>query len=216
MNEHRFLNSEQAFFYYKAVICGQDNTGHDIKRMLNPGEIKNLGETIPTCDEWEVKKVKVMKSVLTHKFEQNRDLRDKLVNTGTRPLMECTTDLFWGTGWVIDSPKWDEPYEYPGQNNLGKILESIRENYLPVTAMFNPTSIPGTKGGVNFTSTPMPGTKSSKKRKNLQSTNPPSKQPVAKSASCTGDTDMEVDGIPPHSSSSGAANSSASMDKTTP
>lgn len=71
------------------------------------------------------KKVRVMKSVLIHKFEQNRDLRDKLVNTGSRPLLECTIDTFWGTGWVIDSPKSDEPYDYPGQNNLGKILEGI-------------------------------------------------------------------------------------------
>lgn len=76
MNEHRFLNSEQAFFYYKAVVCGQESTGNELKKMSNPSEVKSLGEKIPTCEEWEKKKVKVMKSVVTHKFEQNRDLRE--------------------------------------------------------------------------------------------------------------------------------------------
>lgn len=184
MNEHRFLNSEQAFFFYKAIICGKENTGQDIKKMLDPGEIKKLGEKVETCDDWEQRKVKVMKSVLTHKYEQNRDLREKLVNTGTRPLLECTTDLFWGTGWPIDSPKWNEAYDYPGENNLGKILEGIRENYLPVTAPFDPIPHQGRIPCQNFTSTPMTKSapKSTKKRKNhpSQSSVPPAKQPVAK------------------------------------
>lgn len=176
MNEHRFLNSEQAFYYYKGIICGRENTGNEIKKMINPGEIKNLGDQIPTCDEWEKRKFKVMNCVLTHKFEQNRALQEKLVNTGTRPLIEGSTDLFWGAGWVIDSEKWDEPLDYPGQNNLGKILEIIRENYLPLTAPFDPTANPGVIQGQRYTSTPM--VKSSKKRKNSKSTDPPSKQAV--------------------------------------
>lgn len=179
MNEHRFLNSEQAYFYYKGVVCGHESTGIEIKEMLDPGEIKKLGDKIPTCDEWEKRKFKIMKSVLTHKFEQNRPLRDKLVSTGNSPILECTTDLFWGTGWVLDSPEWKQPLDYPGDNNLGKILESIRENYLPVMAPFEPGPS-GSKSGLNYTSTPM--TKSApklpKKRKNSLNSNPPSEQPT--------------------------------------
>lgn len=182
MDEHRFLNSEQAFFYYKAIVCGHERTGLDIKKMLDPAEIKKLGEKIPTCQEWETKKVRVMKSVVTHKFEQNKDLRDKLVRTGTKPLLECATDLFWGTGWVIDSPKWSDFTDYPGQNNMGKILENIRENYLPVTAMFDLGALPSDHNkGQNLTSTPMgnQSMKSSKKRRMpSQCSNPPAKQAV--------------------------------------
>lgn len=118
------------------------STGLEIKKMMDPSEIKKLGEKIPTCEEWELKKLCVMKSELTHKYEQNKELREKLVGTGTKPLLECATDWFWGTGWVIDSPKWAEFTDYPGQNNLGKILENIRENNLPVTAMFDPSIFP--------------------------------------------------------------------------
>lgn len=180
MNEHRFLNSEQAFFYYKSVVCGQEITGQEIKKMMDPSEIKKLGEKIPTCDEWEQKKLKVMKSILVRKFEQNKDLREKLINTGTKPLLECTTDLFWGTGRVIYSQNWNDCTEYPGQNNLGKILESIRENYLPVTALFDPATFPsGKTKGANYTSTPMPNpTLKSSKRRRMPShgPKPPAKQ----------------------------------------
>lgn len=43
---------EQAFFYYKSVICGFENTGQEIKQILDPAEVKKLGEKIPTCEEW--------------------------------------------------------------------------------------------------------------------------------------------------------------------
>lgn len=182
MNEHRFLSSEQAFFYYKGIVCGHEKTSRDIKKMMDPGEIKIVGDKIPTCENWEKRKLRVMKSVLTHKYEQNKELRDKLVSTGTQCLLECTKDLYWGTGWEIDSTKWDEPIDYPGENNLGKILENIRENYLPVTASLETVPMKSQ----NLTSTPMvkAGSKSSKKRKNHnsqsshspQSSHPPAKQ----------------------------------------
>lgn len=180
MNKHRFLSSEQAFFYYKGIVCGHEKTSNEIKKMMDPGEIKAIGEQIPTCEDWENRKIRVMKSVLTHKYEQNKELREKLVGTGTRPLLECTKDLFWGTGWEIDSTKWDEPVDYPGENNLGKILESIRENYLPVTGPFEPTSASG--NAQNYTSTPMVKNvtnTNTKKRKShhSQSSRPPAKQP---------------------------------------
>lgn len=195
MNEHRFLCSEQAYFYYKAVVCGHESTGLEIKKMLDPGEMKNLGEKIPTCKEWEEKKLRVMKSVLTHKFEQNRELRDKLVGTGTKPLLECSTDLVWGTGWVIDSPKWAEMTDYPGQNNLGKILENIRENYLPVTAMFDPKNLPQDKNvGQNLTSTPMvnPAKKSSKKRRMPSHSSKPSAKQAITDVSNHDEADKEA------------------------
>lgn len=200
MNEHRFLSSEQAFFYYKSIICGHESTGDEIKKMLDPAEIKRLGEKVPTCEEWEQKKLKVMKSVLAHKFEQNLVLREKLINTGTKPLMECSTDLFWGTGRVIDSPNWENLSDYPGQNNLGKILENIQENYLPVTAFLDPTVFPaGNTKGLNYTSTPMTSSvsKSTRKRRMPSSdSKPPAKQKPAEQPLETpgvDEKDMEYD-----------------------
>lgn len=212
MNEHRFMNSEQAYYYYIGVVCGRESTGNEIRKMLDPGETKKLGDQIPTCDEWEKRKFRIMTSVLTHKFEQNRPLRDKLIRTGNAALLECTTDAYWGTGWVLDSPNWNEPLDYPGDNNLGKILESIRENYLPVMAPFEPVPT-GAKSGLKYTSTPMTKTasKSTKKRKNSQSSNPPPKQPVVHTSE-QGEGDMRHSAVTPPKTGPGVVEEDMAVD----
>lgn len=93
MNGQRFLCADQAFYYFKGIICQYENTSIEIKKMIDPTEMKSLGEKIPPCPEWETKKEKLMKSVLRHKFDQNKPLREKLVNTGKMSLLECSTDM---------------------------------------------------------------------------------------------------------------------------
>lgn len=133
MNGQRFLCAEQALYYFKGVICQHEDTSLEIKKMIEPSDMKILGEKIPTCAEWENKKDKLMKSILQHKFEQNKKLRSKLIGTGRLCLQECSTDMYWGTGQGLDSPNWLKSYNYRGQNRLGQLLEEVRENYLPAS-----------------------------------------------------------------------------------
>lgn len=74
-----------------------------------------------------------MKSVLRHKFDQNKSLRDKLTSTGNMKLQECSTDMYWSTGLTLDSPSWSKGYDYKGSNRLGHLIEEVREAYLPIT-----------------------------------------------------------------------------------
>lgn len=73
--------------------------------------------------------------------------------------------------------------EYPGQNNLGKILENIRENYLPVSTLFEPSN---QAKGITYTSTPMATStmKVSKKRRmpSSNSKTPAKQKPAGKSS----------------------------------
>lgn len=131
MNGLRFLCAEQAFYYFKGIICQYEDTSIEIRKMIDPNEMKILGERIPTCPEWEKKKERLMKSVLLHKFDQNSELKEKLINTGKMTLLECTTDVYWSTGQVLDSPNWNKSYNYRGLNRLGHLLEEIRNQYPP-------------------------------------------------------------------------------------
>lgn len=131
MNGLRFLCAEQAFYYFKGIICQYEDTSLEIKKMIDPNEMKILGERIPTCTEWERKKERLMKSVLRHKFDQNPVLKEKLINTGKMSLLECTTDSYWSTGLILDSPNWNKSYNYKGLNRLGFLLEEVRNQYPP-------------------------------------------------------------------------------------
>ncbi|MBW4513430.1 MAG: DUF1768 domain-containing protein [Scytonematopsis contorta HA4267-MV1] len=68
------------------------------------------------CD-WEVVKTKVMREAVLKKFLSHTEIRNILLNTGDQILVENSpTDYFWGCG-----------VQKTGQNHLGKILMSVRE-----------------------------------------------------------------------------------------
>ena len=64
-------------------------------------------------------KIELMTKILKLKFEQNSDLKENLLNTGLRILIEqCKEDYFWSSG-----------YNGKGRNQLGIILMKIRNEY---------------------------------------------------------------------------------------
>lgn len=128
MHLSTFSSAEQAFFYHKAIICEKEEAGMRLKELDDPKTIKAKGDKIPTCEAWEKSKTAVMKKILLQKFIQNPELKAKLLGTTGTRLLECTNNRFWGTGWFLDEPQWEETNIYPGKNVLGKLLEEVRES----------------------------------------------------------------------------------------
>lgn len=127
VNGQRFVHSEQAYQYSKAVICGRDDIAKSVKSCIDPKKIKKYGDKAESKPEWEEIKCETMKCILLAKFTQNDQLREKLISTGTTPLLECTTNLYWGTGWKFDEEGWSKGAKYPGKNKLGLLLSEVRE-----------------------------------------------------------------------------------------
>ena len=64
-------------------------------------------------ENWEDINVGVMKRALLQKFSQHKDLRELLLKTGNKDLVEHTAkDKFWGDGGGLGL----------GQNMLGQLL----------------------------------------------------------------------------------------------
>lgn len=129
MHESVFSSSEQAYFYHKAIICEREDIAMKIKEMENPAMIKQKGDRIDTCEEWEKSKKSVMQKVLAQKFIQNPELKAKLMGTSGLPLLECTNNKYWGTGWFLDDQEWNSSVNYPGKNVLGSLLEELRDSF---------------------------------------------------------------------------------------
>jgi N-glycosidase YbiA len=67
--------------------------------------------------DWELVKVKVMREAVLQKFLTHTDIQKVLLNTSNQVLVEDSpNDYFWGCG-----------AEKTGQNHLGKVLMSVRE-----------------------------------------------------------------------------------------
>ena len=69
--------------------------------------------------DWDRVKDDVMLKCLRAKFTQHKDLREKLLDTGERNLIEHTSnDSYWGDGG-----------DGSGQNKLGKLLMRVRKEF---------------------------------------------------------------------------------------
>jgi ribA/ribD-fused uncharacterized protein len=79
-------------------------------------EAKKFGRKVKLRDDWNDVRLQIMGEVVLTKFVVNKDLRDKLIATGQRELIEGNTwhDTFWG----VCNGK--------GGNHLGKILMEVR------------------------------------------------------------------------------------------
>lgn len=109
-----FPTSEHA---YVAAKTTDQALREQISRIKYPSEAKRLGRTIGLRADWEKVRLQEMRTILESKFS-NPDLWGMLKETAPAYLEEGNTwgDTFWGVCNGI------------GQNHLGKILMSIRDD----------------------------------------------------------------------------------------
>ena len=92
-----------------------------ISQIPSPAEAKKYGKSIKSdFKDWDRIRVRQMKQVLKAKFDQNPELKQKLLDTGGANLIEGNTwgDTFWGQ---VDGK---------GENNLGRVLMELRKEYI--------------------------------------------------------------------------------------
>lgn len=128
-NEYYFLSN----FYispvtYKGVTYSNNESAFQSAKTLNkeirklfetttPNEAKKLGRVVSLRPDWDRVKYRIMYEIVLAKFTQNKELKEKLLSTGSLYLEEGNTwgDTIWGT------------VKGKGDNYLGKILMRVRE-----------------------------------------------------------------------------------------
>ena len=99
-----------------------------IHTASSPEEAASLGRcpTRKVHPEWDIRKTQVMRKAVFTKFITHADIREILLSTNEQLLVEDSPrDYFWGCG-----------ADRTGQNHLGKILMSVREeirNLVPLS-----------------------------------------------------------------------------------
>lgn len=123
---------EQGYQYHKAMMFGDTETAKLILEANNPYECKRLGRIIKGFDEstWDKAKRVVMLTHLNCKFSQNNNLKNVLLNTGTRVIVEASSkDLYWGVGFKPDDPLILDANNWTGENYMGRLLSLLRSEY---------------------------------------------------------------------------------------
>lgn len=125
-----YTSSEQYFMYRKALF------GKDIKRATqiletdDPQQVKKIGKAVKVDRvEWEIAGTAAMEEALKVKFEQNEHLKEFLLKTGHKVLVECSRDPFWGCGLHLHSKDAASRAKWKGENTLGVLLSQIRTSF---------------------------------------------------------------------------------------
>jgi len=116
----KYPSSENAFQSSKVNVDYRHNFVN-ITPAQSKKEWKNYPKIDASKEEWDKRRYDVMSVILFEKFYRNKDLRQKLIDTGDRCLEERNhwKDLWWGTDT-----------KGVGENNLGKILMKIRKYWM--------------------------------------------------------------------------------------
>lgn len=134
----KYTSAEQYMMAEKARLFGDEKIRAEILRTSDPRKCKALGRKVKNFDKavWDKKKEDIVRNGNFEKFMQNDALRNFLLSTGDKVLVEASpTDRVWGIGLGKNNPDALDPKKWRGQNLLGFILMAVR-NEIAILDMY--------------------------------------------------------------------------------
>lgn len=126
-----FANTEQFMMYHKSLLMNDEETAKELLSTTDPRKAKGLGRKVKNYDEaeWEKSRLSVMITGCAAKFSQNPKLKELLLGTGNKVLVEASPfDKVWGIGLDQGDPRALDPKQWRGRNLLGVSLIAVRED----------------------------------------------------------------------------------------
>lgn len=124
--EHWMMAEKARLFSDAAVLAG-------ILSAKHPKQAKAFGREVAGFDEeiWVRERWRIVVDGNVAKFGQNPALRDFLLGTGKRILVEASPpDRVWGIGLAADDERAERPDEWRGLNLLGFALMEARDRLI--------------------------------------------------------------------------------------
>ena len=123
--------SEKAYGYEEAKENHRTDLVNEILRASSGKDVKKATNKIHKNKEWEdQKRKKVMKDIIKAKAEQVQEVKQTLIDSGDRLIVEAVPgDVYWSCGLDKEAASKTDPKHFPGQNMLGKLYMEIRAEY---------------------------------------------------------------------------------------
>ena len=125
-----YKTAEHWMMAKKAELFKDDQVLAKIIKANSPAEAKKLGREVKNYNEtlWLAARFDIVKEGNYHKFSQNADLKNFLINTNDRVLVEASpVDPIWGIGMASDDKDVLNPEKWKGLNLLGFALMEVRD-----------------------------------------------------------------------------------------
>ena len=125
-----FRTAEHYMMWRKAMMFGDVSAADRIVAAGHPRQAKMLGRGVRGFDEqsWVDRRFAVVVDAGIAKFGQDPSLRDFLLGTGKRVLVEASpADRIWGIGLSATDDRAADPARWKGLNLLGFALMQARD-----------------------------------------------------------------------------------------
>lgn len=126
-----YPTAEHYMMAQKARLFGDAETLNAILASTDPAIAKKLGRQVKNFDNavWNQHCFDYVVQGNIAKFSQNPELKNFLLNTGNRVLVEASPlDAIWGIGLATNHPNASDPQHWQGENLLGFALMAVREH----------------------------------------------------------------------------------------
>lgn len=125
-----YATAEHWMMAAKARLFADAEAEHQALTASSPALAKKAGRLVRGFDEtvWQRERSGIVLEGSVHKFRQDERLRDYLLVTGDRVLVEASPmDRIWGIGLAADDERAQDPARWRGLNLLGFALMETRE-----------------------------------------------------------------------------------------
>ncbi|TMM51965.1 NADAR family protein [Maribacter algarum] len=128
-----YKSTEHWMMAEKARLFNDGNSLGEIINCESPAEAKKWGRKVVGFipEEWDKQKYQIVKQGNMYKFSQHQDLKEYLLNTKNRVLVEASPrDRIWGIGMAQSNEKAQNPEFWRGENLLGFALMEVRDELI--------------------------------------------------------------------------------------
>ena len=125
----KYTTAEHYMMAEKARLFKENEVLSQILAAAHPGEAKKLGRQVRGFKQeiWLEHRFAIVVRGNLGKFSQNTPLKEFLLNTQDRILVEASPrDRIWGIGLGENNPNAADPYKWRGENLLGFALMEVR------------------------------------------------------------------------------------------
>lgn len=125
--------AEQYMMHQKAVLMDDVERAEIIMALDDPREMKQQGRYVENFDKkkWDKHCQDVVEKGNIGKFSQNEELKERLLRTFPRTLVEASPmDRIWGIGLAKEDHRAWNKQTWRGQNLLGQVLTRVRDNLM--------------------------------------------------------------------------------------
>jgi len=129
----RYRTAEHWMMAEKARLFGDADAEIAAIEAANPALAKAAGRTVRDFDDavWERERFEIVVRGNTHKFAAHSEMREYLVRTRSRVLVEASPrDRVWGIGMGAKNENAENPAAWRGLNLLGFALMEARDRLL--------------------------------------------------------------------------------------